>query len=407
MNPSKSNMSTLQQIVKLIPSKLIDKLADKHGVSEKCRGITPTSHVVAMIYGQLSHALSLNDICDSLRYHSGTLSQVRGTSPLSRNGLSHANATRTADMAEELFWEVMKSMENSFPSFITHGRNYPKVPHRFKRTIKAVDSSTMQLVANCMDWAKHRRRKAAAKMHMVLDIASFLPSFIIVCRAKDHDSKIAWEVCASVKAGEIVVFDKAYVDFSHLHRLHTRGVFWVTRAKENMDYTPVGQQTTSTPKFLRDIRIVLNGQKTMNEYPEELRLIEAVVLVDGQEKVMTFITNNMEWAPSSICDLYCSRWAIEVFFKEIKQTLQLVDFMGYSENAVRWQVWIALLVYLLLRFIAWQSKWKHSFKRIFTTIRAVIWNYFDMFSILEFCGTAGGLAKIHANTKQLLLPGFK
>jgi hypothetical protein len=399
-------MSVLQQIVKLLPAKLIDKLADKHGVSAKSRKITPTSHVVALMYGQLSHALGLNDVCDSLQNHRGTLSQIRDARPMSRNGLSNANMTRNADMGEELFWEVMKALEHSFPTFITHGRHYPKVPRRFKRTIKAVDSTTMQLVANCMDWAKHRRRKAAAKMHMVLDLASFLPSYIIVCRAKDHDAKIAWELCAPMKAGEIAVFDKAYVDFAHLHRLHTRGVFWVTRAKENMDYTPVGQQTASTPKYLRDIRIVLNGQKTMHEYPEELRLIEAIVQVDGQDKVMTFITNNMEWAPSSICDLYGARWAIEVFFKEIKQTLQLADFMGYSENAIRWQVWIALLVYLLLRFIAWQSKWKYSFKRLFTTIRAVLWNFFDLFSVLDCCGTAGGLAKIRASTEQLAWSAF-
>lgn len=96
-----------------------------------------------------------------------------------------------------------------------------------------------------------------------------------------------------------------------------------------------------------------------------------------------------------------------MFFKDIKQTLQLADFMGYSENAVRWQVWMALFVYLLLRFIAWQSNWKHSFNRIFTALRGVLWNYFDMFSVLTCCGTAGGLAKMHADIEQLYLPGFQ
>ena len=254
MNPSKRNMSVLQQIVNLIPAKLVDKLAEKHGVDSQCRTISAPSHIIALMYGLLSHALGLNDVCDSLQNHRGILRQIRDASPMSSNGLAHANATRTADMGGELFGAVMKALQNSFPTFISHGRHYPKVPRRFKRTIHAVDSTTMQLVANRMDWVKHCRRKAADKMHLVLDVASFLPSFIMVCRTKDHDANIAWDLCAPMKAGEIVVFDKAYVDFTHLHHLHTRGEFWVTRAKENLDYTPVGQQTASTPKYLRTYR---------------------------------------------------------------------------------------------------------------------------------------------------------
>jgi hypothetical protein len=258
-----------------------------------------------------------------------------------------------------------------------------------------------------MDWAQHRRRKAAAKAHVRLNVGSFLPTCILVCRAKDHDSKLAWELCAGMHSGEIAVFDKAYVDFAHLHHLHTRGVFWVTRAKDNMVYDVVGQQTSRSPNILRDVRVTLSGPATQSQYPNELRLVEALIEVDGKQQCMTFITNNMEWAPSSICDLYRSRWAVEVFFKAIKQTLQLADFMGYSENAVRWQVWIALLVYLLLRFIAWQNRWKHSFTRLFTAVRSVIWNFFDLFSVLTCCGTAGGLEKMHADIQQLYLPGFQ
>jgi len=123
-------------------------------------------------------------------------------------------------------------------------------------------------------------------------------------------------------------------------------------------------------------------------------------------KKMTFISNNLEWAASSICDLYKARWSIEVFFKEIKQTLQLSDFMGYNENAVRWQIWTALLTYILLRFIAWQSKWEHSFIRLFTALRGVIWNCLDMYSVLECCGTAGGKARMRVTPEQACLPGF-
>ena len=121
---------------------------------------------------------------------------------------------------------------------------------------------------------------------------------------------------------------------------------------------------------------------------------------------MSFITNNFEWAPSAICDLYKARWAIEVFFKQIKQTLQLADFLGHNEQAIRWQVWTALLTYVLLRFVAFKSRWTHSFSRLFTVLRAVLWNRLDMYSVLDFCGTASDPPPLRARPSQAYLPGF-
>jgi IS4 transposase len=140
-------------------------------------------------------------------------------------------------------------------------------------------------------------------------------------------------------------------------------------------------------KVLSDERIRLTGVNTKEHYPDDLRLVTAEVEVKGKMVVMTFITNNFEWSPYSVCELYQCRWGVEVFFKEIKQTLQLADFLGYNENAVRWQVWTALLAYLLLRFVAWYNKWKHQFSRLFTLLRAVLWNFFSMPSIITCCDT--------------------
>lgn len=122
-------------------------------------------------------------------------------------------------------------------------------------------------------------------------------------------------LCEGINEGEIVIFDKAYVDFKHLWRLFQRGVFWITRAKDNMKYDVVGQHSAPKLNILRDVLIRLTGQRTSVWYPETLRLIEAIVEVDGKPKRMTFITDNFTWSPSSICDLYKARWAIEVFFK--------------------------------------------------------------------------------------------
>jgi IS4 transposase len=271
--------------------------------------------------------------------------------------------------------------------------------------VHAVDSTTIELVASCMDWAKHRRRKAAAKCHTRLNLQSFLPSFAIVDTAREHDAKRAREVCAGVSAGEIVVFDKAYVDFEHLKDLNDRGVSWVTRAKDNLAvevYRRLPLKRGS--KVLRDEIVRLTHQRAGD--PEYIRRVVALVEVDGEEREMTFLTNNLEWSPQTVVDLYGSRWGIEAFFKQLKQTLQLADFLGHNANAVRWQVWIALLVYVLLRFQAFLSQWGHSFTRLFTLTRASLWKKLDHLSLLRSYGTAGGQWRMMATPDQAYLPGF-
>ena len=154
MNPQKSIMSVLAQIASWIPDRIIDNLDKKHKI--QTRAFSANSHVLAMLYAHLTPSLSLNDICDSLHNHAGTLAQIRNCTPPSRNGLSHANKTRNAEMAEELFWMVYESLSARFPEFLTSSRNYPGLPYRFrKRTIRAVDSTTIRLTAFNMGWARH------------------------------------------------------------------------------------------------------------------------------------------------------------------------------------------------------------------------------------------------------------
>src|SRR5207249_11778106 len=212
---------------------------------------------------------------------------------------------------------------------------------------------------------------------------SFLPRFAIIDTAREHDAKRARELCAGIRAGEIVIFDKAYVDFAHLGDLLLRGVFWVTRAKDSLSYRVVKKMPKSKDwRIVRDELIELKGFYSHCDYPQPLRRIVARVEVDGKEVEMVFLTNNLEWSAGTIADLYRCRWQIEVFFKQIKQTLQLADFLGHNANAVRWQVWIALLVYALLRYLSFVSKWAHSFTRLFTIVRAVLWSKIDLLDLL-------------------------
>jgi len=404
--PAKSRICVLAQLCKLIPTHLVGRLATEHKVDKKARSFSPWSHVVSLLYAQLAHAIGLNDVCDGLRLHAGKLGSIRGATAPSRNGLSHANRTRNSDMMEALFWNVLGHLQSLDPSFVTGGR-YKGLPKRFTRAIHAADSSTIQLVANCMDWAKHRRRKAAAKLHLRLNLQSFLPTFAIVDVASHHDDSRARELCAGLQEGEIVVFDKAYVNFGHLWDLAQRGVFWVTRAKDNMKYHVCKKRLTSPQgKILRDDLITLKTKKSREQHPGKLRRIQMLVLIDGKEVEMTFITNNIEWAASSIGDLYKSRWGIEVFFKQIKQTLQICDFLGHSKEAIRWQLWSALLLYILLRFQSWQSRWNHGFTRAFTVIRGVLWDLYDLPDVLQFYGTAGGSIRMLGSPQQAYLPGI-
>jgi len=270
-----------------------------------------------------------------------------------------------------------------------------------------VDSTTIQLVARCMDWAKHRRRKAAAKCHVRLNLQTFLPQFAIVDTAGEHDNRRARELCAGVRAGEIVIFDKAYVDFAHLADLAIREVFWVTRAKDNLEFRVVRQlQRGRIGNILADEMIELTTAKSHTAYPNWMRRVVAWVEVDGQMREMVFLTNNPQWSAQTIADLYRCRWSIEVFFKELKQTLQLADFLGHNANAVRWQVWTALLVYLLLRFCAFLSQWGHSFTRLFALVRSALWQKLELRSLLEVYGTAGGGGRFLGTPQQAYLPGI-
>ena len=406
MKPAKHQYTILKQICQYIPAHLVSKLARSFGIDKKARTFSPWSHIVAMLHVQIAHSLSLNDVADTLRNHSGVLTTIRGATPPSRNGLSHANRVRDPNMAQALFWDVLSHIQNRHPDFGI-GHKYSGLPRRFRRTVYAVDSTTIQLVANCIDWAKHRRRKAAAKCHMQLNLQTFLPEFALVKEASTHDSTEAYRLCLNLKSGEIAVFDKAYVDFTHLADLDRRGVFWVTRSKDNMKYRIVKEHTKPKGDVLCDVLIELETPKSYKAYPQRMRLVTAYVKVDGVKKLMTFITNNMTWAPSSICDLYKCRWGVEVFFKQIKQTLQLGDFLGHSRNAILWQVWMALLTYVLVRYIGFLGQWKGSFSRLFTLLRGVLFSRLDAFSVMSFCGTARGSPRMVGRPQQAYLPGFE
>jgi hypothetical protein len=404
--PTAFKYSILRQLCNLIPPHLVPKLARQTGVVAHERTFSSWSQTVALMFAHLTHAIGLNDVCDALRMNRGALVTLRAATPPSRNNLSYANKHRDAALAEQLFWAMLEHLQALTPSFGCAGQR-PGYLRRFRRAIQLIDSTTLQLVVSCMDWAKHRRRKAAAKCHLRLDLQSFLPRFAILGTARAADTGRARELCAGLRAGEIAVMDKGYTDYAHFWDLTERGVWWVTRAKEGMAYRVVKKLRTSRdPRIVRDDLVRLTVTVSQRDYPGLLRRVVARVEVDGQEREMEFLSNHLEWSAWTIAELYRCRWQIEVFFKEIKQTLQLSDFLGHSENAVRWQVWIGLLVHLLLRYLAWVHGWAHSFTRLFTVLRAVLWRCWSLPQLLASYGTAGGSFRLLGQPEQAYLLGM-
>jgi hypothetical protein len=234
---------------------------------------------------------------------------------------------------------------------------------------------------------------------MPLDMESLLPRFTIVDTAKHNENIRARELCAGMNDGEVIIFDKAYNDFDHLTDLDKRGVQWVGRWKKRTVFEVIDTMESSGD-ITKDDLVVLNNELVV-------RRIEAWVEVDGERREMTFVTNKRGRSALAICDLYTARWQFKVFFKQIEQTLELANFLGHSANAVKWQVWSALLVYVLLRFLSQMSGWTHSFTNIFAVVRESLWTRIVLLGFLKtLCGTAEGAFRNLAHPEQAYFTGF-
>ena len=394
------------QIFNLIPPRMIGELAQRFAIHS--RTFDERSHVFALLLCQIAHFAGLNETCDVMSVFESELRRERNCVPPRRNTFSHANRTRDPALAEALYWDIFRMLQEQDPSF---GSGRPKGKlRRFRfRHIYALDSSTISLVHNCIDWAKHRRRKAAVKMHMLTDVPCMLPRCVVIDKAKHHDITQATNLCRNLGSGDIVVEDRAYNDWKHQRELDEAGVFFVVREKKRARFKIV----ESKPKqmlarnVIADETIELTGPGTKRKYPGKIRRVTAMVEVDGKWREMVFLTNNFEWSGAIIAELYRARWTVEVLFKELKQTLQLKDFLGENENAVKWQIWTALLAHLLLRYLKHLSKWKGSYSRLVGLIRGAVWLHYDAVELLRFYGTASPPKPNESPPKAPYLPGFE
>jgi len=400
------SLPVFAQIVHLIPPGLIESISAAYKI--KARAFSYAHQIYSLLLGQLSGAWSLNEICDGEEVHRKKLFRIRRMLPARRNTFSNANRTRDPAVAQTLFWRVYSRLQSENGAFFRQPHKGKLARFRLRR-IFAVDSSTLQLTLKAIDWARHRRRKAAAKLHMLCDVASRLPSFALVTAAKVADCRTMTALCEHLRAGDVAIFDRAYNDFGALARLAAKLVFFVVREKERMKYKVLRRvpRRLLPENVISDETIRLTGQRTGRKYPEALRRIRARVEVDGKKREMVFLTNNFDWKPTMIAELYRARWQVELLFKELKQTLQLRDFYGENEKAVMWQVWTAMLAHLLLRYLAFLSKWRGSYTRFVGVIRAALWERTDLMRLLLLYGTAPPPSRMDGSVKAPCLPGFE
>jgi transposase len=334
-----AHCSTLMgQLLQLIPRHVFDHLVDSHAwQGPNPRKFTYWSHLVAMLFGQWSARKSLRDVVFSVNRQTHKLYHL-GLSKLKRSTLADANQQRPAVIFEKTYYKLYERLSAELAP------QPQKAPQ-----IKIIDATTIDLCAAVFPWAKFRTRKGAIKLHTVLN--GVLPQCVLVTDGKTHDLQAVQDL--RFKAGDLLIFDRAYLDYAWLYQLHQDTVWFVTRLKRSSCYEVIKEKPASAP-VLADQVIRLSSPKGRASYPESLRRVHYRDPKTGNEYV--FLTNRLDISALEVAELYRRRWQIELFFKWIKQNLKIKAFYGTSKNAVLIQIWTALIAYLLLVWLKFKTK---------------------------------------------------
>jgi hypothetical protein len=332
--------TVFSQLMDCLPWSTFTRLVARYRGDFSVQTLPCTEQYRAMAFAQLTYRESLRDIEACLSAQPGKLYHMGFHGPVRRSTLADANQTRDwriyAEFAQRLIAQARRLYVGESLSV------------DLKETVYALDSTTIDLCLSLFPWAHFRSTKAAVKMHTLLDLRGNIPSFIHISDGKLHDVH-ALDMLVP-EAGAIYVMDRGYVDFGRLYRLHQAGGFFVTRAKSNLNAHRVYSSATDrTTGVIADQTITLDGFYTSRDYPVHLRRVRFRDQKTG--KTLVFLTNQTALSALTICDLYKSRWQVELFFKWIKQHLRIKQFYGTSENAVKTQIWIAVSVYVLAAIV--------------------------------------------------------
>ena len=357
------------EILKLCPRYHFEKAVKEYDGDRYVKTFTTWRQFIANLYSQIAQKDSLRDIVTGLSVHASRWYHL-GFDGISKSTLSDANARRDYRIYEGLFYQLLGRCQDLTP----------KHRFRFKNPLYTIDASTIDLCLSVFPWAKFRTAKGAIKMHCLYDHSGALPTFLTVTDGKRHDVRVVKDNTLPLSPDSIVSIDKAYIDYNWLNSLDELGVWFVTRAKTNIDYAVVGQHPISSKRVISDERISLQGPLTKTKYSKDLRLIR--YYDEERQKTLTFLTNNFRLAATTIAQIYKSRWQIELFFKWIKQNLKIKSFLGTSKNAVLTQIWVAMCYYLLLTYIKYQTKYSFSMLQLSRVIRETLFERKSLIDIL-------------------------
>jgi hypothetical protein len=360
------------QLLKLFPRAEFESAVRDSGAEYGAKGFSSWSQFVAMLFCQLGRAHSLREIEGGLRSCEGKLAHL-GIEPPARSSLSYANAHRPWQLFEAIFHGLYQKVSSS-----VEGR---KNKFRFKNKLVSIDSTVIDLSLSMYDWAKYQRTKGAVKLHLVLDHDGYLPCFGVVTDGTVGDVTVAQAL--TFTPGTIVVDDRGYNDYAMFGRWCEQGVYFVTRMKTDARFEVEQQQPIFVPQgnVIGDQRIRLSSEQARRDCPHLLRRVLVVHPETGQ--TLVFVTNLHHLSAATIAAIYKDRWQVELFFKALKQNLKIKTFVGTSANAVKTQIWTALICMLLLRYLQLKSRFGWSLSNLVALLRMNLFTHRDLHSWID------------------------
>lgn len=379
---SKSNDRCLfSQIVELIPPAILRNCINKKSSDDGFRSYTTESQLIAMLFGQLNGCYSLRDITLGMNVNTLFLKELGLKQSPARSTMSDGNALRSYEVYELLFSELITYYKSSF----SKSEHYKVIEEIKGRSVKLIDSTTMTVCLNLIEWAKFRTAKGGIKAHVSFDLASQIPEMVYITDAKTDDRKALSHLNTNYQS--ILVYDRGYLDFAFFKdRIDHQGDF-VTRLKEKISYTVLETRKPKSGKtttIISDQIIQITGEKARTTGLGTCKMRRVVAYDSINNREIDLLTANLDWSAETISLIYKSRWQIELFFKGLKQNLQIKTFLGTSENACKSQIYIAMIAFLLLEVIRrCVSKTIHGFSNFVNLIRICLMHYHSLSYIVN------------------------
>lgn len=363
-------MSVFSQILQLFSRIEFEKAVKETKAERHARGFSSWGQFVAMLFCQLGRAKSLREICGGLACCEGKLNHLGITAP-KRSTLAYANEHRPWTLHKTVFFELLERCQA-----VAQGHRR----FRFKNKLLSLDASVIDLCATLFDWATFRQTKGAVKLHLLLDHDGYLPTYAVITEGRQNEISVAKTL--TFAPGTILVIDRGYVDYTWFATLTLQRVFFVTRLKANAVCTVLGSRAVPQKgHIVSDELIELTGTGAAEKCPYPLRRVEVEDPETGT--TLVFLTNHLEFGPTTIARIYKDRWQIELLFKALKQHLKIKTFVGTSANALHTQIWTALIALLILKYLKLKSTFGWSLSNLVAMLQFQLFTHRDLWAWLN------------------------